>query len=111
MRPRMYGSSESHRFFTRTSPSLGAETGDDSTRKLSSVTQPAGRLASTTRLLSMSGRRETCEVVVCIAKLLRDHRKTAERMADLHLFGHAHAAVQLDRFLAHVPRRIGDLYF
>src|SRR5690349_18672628 len=50
MRPRMYGSSESQRFFTSTSPSFGAGMGSDSRRKSSGLTQPCGRLARTMAL-------------------------------------------------------------
>src|SRR5688572_10504077 len=53
MRPRMYGSSERKAFFTSTSPSRGRGTGTLSMRKLSSRTQPSGRLARSTRLLSI----------------------------------------------------------
>src|SRR5687767_9603007 len=54
MRPRMYGSSESHRFLTSTSPSRSGGTALFSRRKFSSLTHPSGRLASTTRWLSMA---------------------------------------------------------
>src|SRR5688572_21206133 len=54
MRPRMYGSSESHRFLTSTSPSWGDGTAPFSRRKFSGVTQPSGRLASTMRWFSMA---------------------------------------------------------
>src|SRR5688572_27323465 len=54
MRPRMYGSSESQRFFTRISPSCGCGEGAFSRRKFSGVTQPSGRLASTMRWFSMA---------------------------------------------------------
>src|SRR5688572_30170969 len=53
MRPRMYGSSERKAFFTSTSPSRGRGTGTLSMRKLSSRTQPSGRLARSTRLFSI----------------------------------------------------------
>ena len=53
MRPRMYGSSESQRFLTSTSPSPHLGSGALSMRKLSSLTAPCGRLASTTRLFSI----------------------------------------------------------
>src|SRR5919108_3882232 len=53
MRPRMYGSSESHRFFTSTSPSRTCGTADFSRRKFSGTTHPSGRLASTMRWFSM----------------------------------------------------------
>src|SRR4051794_32417179 len=49
----MYGSSESHRFFTSTSPSRSGGSGTLSIRKLSSLTQPDGRLARSTRLFSI----------------------------------------------------------
>src|SRR5919106_274930 len=54
MRPRMYGSSESQRFFTRTSPSPGCGSGAFSSRKFSGVTHPWGRLARTMRWFSMA---------------------------------------------------------
>src|SRR3974377_1563005 len=108
MRPRMYGSSESHRFLTRTSPSLGFGSGAFSRRKFASVTQPAGRLARTTRRFSVK-RCEAREVVVGVAELLRDHGEAPEGMAHLQLLAHAHAAVQLDRLLAHEARVVGDL--
>src|SRR5690348_12180424 len=104
MRPRMYGSSESHRFFTSTSPSRGGTTGARSILKLSSVTQPFGRPASTTRLFSMgrSERGEALEVMIGVAELLPGDRQAAEGVADLKLLGHAHAAVQLHGLLADV---------
>src|SRR3954470_9123719 len=49
----MYGSSESQRFFTSTSPSRSGASGTLSVRKLSSLTQPDGRLARSTRLFSI----------------------------------------------------------
>src|SRR3954469_25016945 len=49
----MYGSSESQRFFTSTSPSRSGGSGTLSIRKLSSLTQPDGRLARSTRLFSI----------------------------------------------------------
>src|SRR3954471_24031915 len=52
IRPRMYGSSESQRFFTSTSPSRSGGSGTLSIRKLSSLTHPEGRLARSTRLFS-----------------------------------------------------------
>src|SRR5208282_438930 len=52
MRPRMYGSSDSHSFRTNTSPPSGLAMGASTMRKLSSVTAPRGRLASSTCLLT-----------------------------------------------------------
>src|SRR6185295_16790724 len=49
----MYGSSDSHRFLTRTSPSPGGGSGELSMRKLSSLTSAVGRLARSTRLFSI----------------------------------------------------------
>src|SRR3954464_6807287 len=49
----MYGSSESQRFFTSTSPSRSGWSATLSIRKLSSLTQPDGRLARSTRLFSI----------------------------------------------------------
>src|SRR5256885_12470487 len=106
----MYGSSESQRFFTSSSPSFGAGTGADSMRKLSSLTQPVGRLASSTRLFCIkSERSEAREMMIGVAELLRHQRQPAEGMAHLQLFGHAHAAVQLHRLLADVAGGVGDL--
>src|SRR5436189_2803874 len=107
----MYGSSESHRFLTSTSPSFGAGAGDSTSLKLSSRTAPDGKLASVHALfcgISAEGRK-TREVMVGIAELLADHRQATERVRDLELLAHAHAAVQLDRLLADVAARIRDL--
>src|SRR3954463_8853356 len=116
MRPRMYGSSDSQRFFTSTSPSFGLDTVPLSMRKLLSVTQPEGRLARTIRLFSIillfqknSKRGETRQVVVGAAKLIHQHREAAEGVAHLQLLAHSHAAVQLHRFLADMARVVGDL--
>src|SRR3954467_14537354 len=102
----MYGSSESQRFFTRTSPSFGCGSGASSGRKFASVTQPAGRLASTILLLEGGKARQ---VVVRAAELLGDHGEATEGVAHFHLLAHAHAAVQLHRLLAHQARVVGDL--
>src|SRR5919106_869025 len=50
----MYGSSESQRFFTRTSPSANGGSGAFSRRKFSGTTHPLGRLARTMRWFSMA---------------------------------------------------------
>src|SRR5206468_1946827 len=42
-----------------------------------------------------SGLRETLEVVIGVAKLLRDHGEAPEAVAHLQLLGHAHGAMQL----------------
>ena len=49
-------------------------------------------------------------MVIGVAELLRDRRETAERVAHLELVAHAHAAVQLDRFLADAPAGVGDAH-
>ena len=62
------------------------------------------------RLLRAIGKGgEALEVVVGVAELLRDHRQAPERVAHLQLLAHAHAAVQLHRFLADVAAGVGDL--
>src|SRR3954469_2264244 len=109
MRPRMYGSSESHRFFTSTSPSRASGSGEDSSRKFASVTQPCGRLASTMRWFCTLELGEAREMVVGVAELAREHSEPAESVADLQLVAHAPAAVRLHRLLADVARRVGDL--
>ena len=99
IRPRMYGSSDSHSLRTSTSPSPGSRHGASTMRKLSSVTAPCGRLASSTCRLrtpcasfAMVGqRREALEMVIGVAELLCDHREAAERVAHLELVAHAHA--------------------
>src|SRR6185295_15075554 len=48
MRPRMYGSSDSHRFLTSTSPGPGVGTSVSTILKFDSSTGPLGRLASST---------------------------------------------------------------
>src|SRR5688572_16532578 len=60
-------------------------------------------------LRSLPRRRETLQVMIRVAEGLRDHRQPPERVADLQLFGHAHAAVELDRLLADVARGVRDL--
>src|SRR6185437_1157557 len=109
----MYGSSDSHWFFTSTSPSAGAGRGVSTMRKFSGVTEACGREARTTCLLtvmtSLRVLRETIEMVVRVAQLAGDHREPAKRMAHLELLAHAHAAVELHRLLAHVAAGIGDL--
>src|SRR5712664_2260267 len=113
MRPRIYGSSDSHRFFTSTSPSFGLGTGALSMRKFSSVTQPVGRLAKTILLLSIQKfflklqRSKASKVVIGAAELIHDHREAAEGVAHLELLAHPHAAVQLHRLLAHMTRVVG----
>src|ERR1041384_940655 len=101
MRPRMYGSSDSHRFFTSTSPSRGAGTGEDSRRKLASVTQPWGRLASTMRWFCTLQPGEARQVVRRAAESARQPGEAPERAAHLELVAHSHAAVQLHRLPAH----------
>src|SRR5882672_12150508 len=59
------------------------------------------------RTLARGG--EARQVVIGVAEGLRDRREPPERVADLQLFGHPHAAVQLHRFLAHVTGGVGDL--
>src|SRR6188472_1128633 len=110
----MYGSSDSHRFFTSTSPSFGEGAGDSTSLKFCSLTHPVGKLATVHALfcgmsLLRIERGEAREVMVCVAELLRDHGQAPEGMAHLHLLGHAHAAVQLDRLLADEARVVGDL--
>src|SRR5687768_15784541 len=48
------------------------------------------------------------EMVIDVAEAPRERGQTAERMAYLQLLGHAHAAVELHRFLAHMARGVGD---
>src|SRR6476620_4492662 len=48
MRPRIYGSSDSHRFLTSTSPGPGFGTSASTILKFDSSTGPLGRLASST---------------------------------------------------------------
>src|SRR5262245_37755013 len=107
----MYGSSESHRFFTSTSPSFGDGAGESTSLKLSSRTAPDGKLARVQALFCgiSAERSEAREVMVRVAELLPDHRQAAERVRDLQLLAHAHAAVQLDRFLADMAACVGDL--
>src|SRR5579859_7581164 len=114
MRPRMYGSSESHSLRTSTSPSAGCGSGASSMRKFSGVTAPWGRLARSTRLLAgmaLSPGRfgETLEVKIHVAEFPCDDGEAAERVAHLELVAHAHAAVELHRFLADAARGVGDL--
>src|SRR5438132_11180305 len=52
---------------------------------------------------------EARQVVIGVAEGLRDRRESPERVADLQLLGHPHAAVQLHRLLAHVTGGVGDL--
>src|SRR5262245_34840301 len=107
----MYGSSESQRFFTSTSPSFGAGAGDSISLKLSSRTAPEGKLTSVHALFcgTSAERSEAREMVIRVAKLLRDHRQPPERVRHLKLLAHAHAAVELDRLLADMAARVGDL--
>ena len=49
------------------------------------------------------------EVMIGVAELPGDHGEAAEAVAHLELVAHAHAAVQLYRFLADVARAVGDL--
>src|SRR5215510_11864812 len=109
MRPRMYGSSESHRFLTSTSPCAGSGSGAFSVLKLSSETQPWGRLVRTIRRFSFTTlnfarraleRGEAGEMVVGVAELAGDDGQAPKRVTDLQLLAHAHAAVELHRFLA-----------
>src|ERR1700687_1954091 len=107
MRPRMYGSSASHSFLINTSPGPGASAGASTILKLSSVTEPCGRLASNTCLFSAAIQCSLCpcsgeafEMMLGVAKLLRDRRQPAKRVADFQFVAHAHATVKLDRFLA-----------
>src|SRR5688572_28518167 len=124
----MYGSSESQWLRTRTSPSPGRATGTSTMRKLSGTTAPCGRLARSTCLFMevsrhgirsvhparpMSARdggafRESLQVMIRVAELLRDHREPPESVAHLQLVAHPHPAVELDRFLAHVAAGRGD---
>src|SRR6516225_720145 len=53
--------------------------------------------------------RETLEVMIYITPLARDDGEAAEGVAHLELVAHAHAAVQLHRFLAHLARGVADL--
>src|SRR5437867_4472396 len=106
MRPRMYGSSDSHRFFTSTSPAAGCGSGALSSRKLSSRTSAAGRLARTMRWLEGG---KALQVLVGVAELARQHGEAAEAVAHLQLLAHPHAAVELHRFLADMARGVGDL--
>src|SRR5690606_24062932 len=53
--------------------------------------------------------REPLQVMLGVAELLRDHRQPLEGVRHLHFLRHAHAAVQLDRLLADVACRVGDL--
>src|SRR2546429_8416193 len=57
--------------------------------------------------LTRSG--EARQVVIGVAEGLRDRCESPERVADLQLLGHTHAAVQLHRLLAHVTGGVGDL--
>src|SRR4030081_695195 len=118
----MYGSSESHSFLISTSPAPGLPMGTSANRKLSSVTAPFGRLASRTCLFSAAmtvsalvqestSLGEALEVMIGVAELLRDHCQPAKRMADFQLIAHAHAAVQLNRFLSDMAAGIGHLDF
>src|SRR2546423_15195449 len=50
---------------------------------------------------------EARQVVIGVAEGLRDRRESPERVADLQLLGHAHAAVHLHRLLAHVTGGVG----
>src|SRR2546425_367823 len=45
-------------------------------------------------------RRKSLQMVVGVTELPREHRQPAKRVAHLHLVAHAHAAMQLDGFLA-----------
>src|SRR5438309_8758949 len=54
-------------------------------------------------------RSEALEVMIGVAELLRRHGQPPEAVAYLQLLAHAHAAVQLHRFLADVTRAVGDL--
>ena len=47
--------------------------------------------------------------MVGVAEFARQHRQAAKGVAHLELFAHAHATVQLHRFLADVARGVGDL--
>src|SRR5512147_1791036 len=111
----MYGSSDSQRFFTSTSPSRGTGTGASISLKLSSRTASVGKLASAHALFSViSGRNpiqrgEARQVMLGVAELLRDHRQAPERVRHLQFFRHAHAAVQLHRLLADQPAVVRDL--
>jgi len=46
--------------------------------------------------------------MVGIAELLRERRQPPERVAHLHLVAHAHAAMQLNRFLADRSAGLGN---
>src|SRR6267143_4376369 len=54
-------------------------------------------------------RSEAREVMIGVAELPRRHGQPPEAVAQLQLLAHAHAAVQLHRFLADVARAVGDL--
>ena len=49
-------------------------------------------------------------MMVRIAKALRDHGQAAEGVGDLQFLGHAHAAVQLNGFLADLARRVAAVF-
>jgi len=46
--------------------------------------------------------------MIGIAKLLTQHGQSLEGVRDLHFMGHAHAAVQLHRFLTDMTDGITD---
>src|SRR4051812_5693298 len=54
---------------------------------------------------------ERGEMIVGIAEHRIDHRDALEVVPDLVLHGHADAAVELDRLLAHELARAADLHF
>src|SRR5215470_305035 len=71
----------------------------------STIRNDYGQKVPTSQLFEASGSRgggEALQVMLGVPEGLADHREPAERVADLQLLRHAHAAVELDRFLAHV---------
>src|SRR6266540_7346633 len=65
--------------------------------------------ASSLRSPGTIGRREALQMVLGVTEGLRQHRQAPERVADLQLLRHPHAAVELDGLLAHVAAGVGDL--
>src|SRR5499426_1976101 len=113
----MYGSSESQRLRTRNCPSPGCGTGDSTSLKFASVTQPSGRLARRiwrlTGIVACPASRalvggEALGVPVAVAEPEVDHRQPLREMRGGQLVGHAHAAVQLDRFFRDCAARASD---
>ena len=78
---------------------FGRQRPSASSRPASNLTEASGRVF----------RGEALQVVLGVAEGLSDHGEPAERVADLQLLGHAHAAVELDRLLADVPAGVRHL--